>query len=360
MARLAAEDRIDALQLELSVATRWPGAWRQALLAGLEAGLASYGQVRAGTGEESEEAPVVTVVSRAAGHLGARSGWQVVSRGLPAGEGSEPDAQQAYEGPLNLMAVLSGRGDSLFAGVEPAGRGAVLARVCLVLADGRMALFTSDSSSAASGIDCPGLQVDRKPDDQSTRLRLDAPVVVYPSHLAYLDLEQGMGEAELSNLKLDLRWTPGDDQPEHGRLRGDIELGGKPALGGQGSKLDAFAVLQGRGRDAGREGTRARFFCDRDGAPAVVLGDGQVLMPGQGDPAVVPGTGEVKILDPGSGLERATLVTRVPLWRPLGEGVYLRWSFGVASCRLRGEDRDTTAAYDSAELFTAREIDGGH
>jgi hypothetical protein len=254
------------------------------------------------------------------------------------------------------MAVLSEQGDSLFAGVEPAGRGAVLARVCLLLADGRMALFTSDSSSAASAIDCPGLRVDRKPDGQATRLRLDAPVVVYPSHLAYLDLEQGMGEAELSSLNLDLRWTPGDDDLEHGRLAGEVELIGHAGLAGMVLTVDAFAVVQGRGRDAGREGARSRFFCDRDGTPAIILGQEQCLMPGQGDAAVVPATGEVQISDPGSDLESAHLLTRVPLWRPLGEGVYLRWSFGVASCRLRGDDRDTTAVYDSAEFFGADEL----
>ncbi len=89
----------------------------------------------------------------------------------------------------------------------------------------------------------------------------------------------------------------------------------------------------------------------------MVLGDGQVLMPGQGDAAVVPGTGEVQISDPGSDLESADLLTRVPLWRPLGEGVYLRWSFGVARCRLQGNTHDTPALFDSAELFGADEID---
>jgi len=357
-ARLAADDRVDALQLELSVPLRWPGPWRESFLAATELALADYEGANAAGGDSVAGRAAVVIETRAAGPSRARPGWQVVPRGLPAGERSEPDAQQHDAGPLNLMAILSEQGDSLFAGMEPAGRGAVLSRVCLLLADGRMALFTSDSSSAASAIDCPGFWVDRKPDDEATRFRLDAPVVVYPSHLAYLDLEQGMGEAELSNLKLDLRWTPGDDQREHGRLAGEVELIGHAGLAGMALTVNAFAVVQGRGRDAGREGTRTRFFCDRDGTPAVVLGDGQVLMPGQGDAAVVPGTGEVKIPDPGSDLESARLLTRVPLWRPLGEGVYLRWSFGVASCRLRGDDHDTTAVYDSAELFSADEIDG--
>ncbi len=361
-ARLAADDRVDALQLELSVPLRWPGPWRESFLAATELALADYEGANAAGGDSVAGRAAVVIETRTAGPSRARPGWQVVPRGLPEVEQAEDALVRQGAQPLNLMALLSEEGDAIFAGVEPAGHGAVLARVCLLLADGRMALFTSDSAADLSAADCPRLQLDREQGGGLARLRLRAPVVLYPSHLAYLDLERGMAESELSTLDLDLCWTAGSDGSDFGRLSGRVELGGEkarswPATTGQAAAVDAFAVLQSRGRDAGLDGARARFFCDRDGAPAMVLGDGQVLMPGQGDAAVVPGTGEVQISDPGSDLESADLLTRVPLWRPLGEGVYLRWSFGVARCRLQGNTHDTPALFDSAELFGADEID---
>jgi len=356
IARLAAADRVDAVQLELSVPLRWPGPWRESFLAATELALADYEGANAAGGDSVAGRAAVVIETRTAGPSRARPGWQVVPRGLPEVEQAEDALVQQEAQPLNLMALLSEEGDAIFAGVEPAGRGAVLARVCLLLADGRMALFTSDSAADLSAADCPRLQLDREQGGGLARLRLRAPVVLYPSHLAYLDLERGMAESVLSTLELDLRWTPGDYDPEHGRLAGEVELIGQPGLPGMALTVDAFAIVQGRGRDAGRDGTRARFFCDREGIPAMVLGDGQVLMPGQGDATVVPGNGEVRISDPGLRLESADLVTRVPLWRPMGEGVYLRWTFGVARCRLRGNTHDTPALFDSAEFFGADEL----
>ena len=58
----------------------------------------------------------------------------MVPRGLPEVEQAEDALVRQGAQPLNLMALLSEEGDAIFAGVEPAGRGAVLARVCLLLA----------------------------------------------------------------------------------------------------------------------------------------------------------------------------------------------------------------------------------
>ncbi len=371
IARLAAADRVDAVQLELSVPLRWPGPWRESFLAATELALVDYEGANAAGGDSVAGRAAVVIETRTAGPSRARPGWQVVPRGLPEVEQAEDALVRQGAQPLNLMALLSEEGDAIFAGVEPAGRGAVLARVCLLLADGRMALFTSDSAEDLSAADCPRLQLDREQGGGFARLRLRAAVVLYPSHLAYLDLERGMAESELSTLELDLRWTADSDGSDFGRLSGRVELRGEkarswPVTTGQTAAVDAFAVLQSRGRDAGRDGARARFFCDPGGVsgqggvatPGVLLLDAeQASMPGQGDAAVVPGTGEVQISDPGSDLESADLLTRVPLWRPLGERVYLRWSFGVARCRLRGNTHDTPALFDSAELFGADEVD---
>ena len=96
-ARLAADDRVDALQLELSVPLRWPGPWRESFLAATELALADYEGANAAGGDSVAGRAAVVIETRAAGPSRARPGWQVVPRVLPAGARSEPDAQGLYE-----------------------------------------------------------------------------------------------------------------------------------------------------------------------------------------------------------------------------------------------------------------------
>jgi hypothetical protein len=195
ISRQAARGLTDGVQLELGIPLRWPGRRRRALMAALEEVLADAARA----GEEAAPDPPPRRDDWALGPI-ARVPEAAVSEGW------------------SLEAVATD-GTGIFAGVESTGPGAMAARLCLVLTDGRMLLFVGEGHWAgdADNWNLEGFGW-RRDDDGAHRVTLDGAMIAYAGHDAYADLERGLASAGLAEARASLLWRPeGDDAPDGAR-----------------------------------------------------------------------------------------------------------------------------------------------
>ncbi|HYC55965.1 MAG TPA: hypothetical protein VEL28_13605 [Candidatus Binatia bacterium] len=322
LAELSMDGRVDAAQLELGIPLRWQGPLRDSLIDGLVEALQRW---LGGT-------------ASAAGGVSSR-GW--------CSEPAEPAsaAMVAAEPGYALQAVLDRSGSAgLFCGVEATSTSSMAGRFCIVSTDGSMMLLVGEGSwSGERGrYDLEGFEWRSDDDGSLVRLRVRGGVIRYRSHDAYLDLEAGLADSELTDADVDLVYRA--TGPGHGQLVGTVRAGAVSV------DVDTLAFLDRGGRRGGAQARMRVMMRDRSGQAIRVEASGDqssVVMLEQAD-ARAP-LGRIRLENPGSVIEMA-IAARVPVWRPAGNGVVARWTFGMA--RVQGGDEREAAIFDSLEIFS--------
>jgi hypothetical protein len=195
LAALGADGKIAAVQLELAVPLRWPGALRSRFLQAVET-LAERGDVEASLPEPG----TISEVGRS--H-------------------SDPQALavEFHDG----RAGIGG-----FAATEQLASGRRQGRFLVCLGGNRLGLFTGEHSAPRAGsseaLRCCGLEWIRGASGD-LRLCFDGPCLAFPRTDPFLDLETGLAEAELSHLEATLSWRPWAAGARLGHVEGQIRFG---------------------------------------------------------------------------------------------------------------------------------------
>ena len=194
-ARLAAwtaERRVEAVQLELGVALRWPGAYRHAFVNAARAAFNGAGRT----------APSRSAAARhpcADGRPGRRDDAAAM-----------PGTLQLYD--PRAAIGLTARVDRTAA--HTAGR------LLLFLGGERLALFLGEDPYGA-GPAREGPHFTPEPD--GVRLRFDGPALAADDGALFVDLEQGFAASRLCPVAVDLLFRPGLS-PDYGAATGWIEV----------------------------------------------------------------------------------------------------------------------------------------
>ncbi len=366
LSRLAIAGRVDAAQLELGIALRWPGAGREAFLDALTealagsgrpvpmsmrtSGLGAAGVPSTSSGDRGASAsPIPATRDRAPDADGiprAACGWKLD----PAIKESEP---LDHDSGFALQAVLDPEGSlATFCGIESTGLRSMAARFSIVCADGTMFLLVGEGAWTGDPgrYDLEGFSWRSSADLARIDLHLEAMVVRYRTHEAYLDLEEGLASSELAKASVQLVYEAAT--PEHGRLHGHVRVGELDL------DVDTTAFVDRGTRRRGQAEGRLRVLAARGEPAGEVV---SIVRSGLGDDAVLTldadGAGLGVIRPAGeaadsSGLSEARVVARVPVWRPVADGVFARWSFGIVRCRFEGDEGEGVAGlFDSLEVF---------
>jgi hypothetical protein len=366
LSRLAIAGRVDAAQLELGIALRWPGAGREAFLDALTEALAGSGRsapmpmrtsgpgaARApstSSGDRAAASPIPPprdAVSHADGIPRAACGWKLE----PVVQ--DPESRDADPG-FALQAVLDPEGSlATFCGVEATGLHSMAARFSIVCADGTMFLLVGEGAWGGDPgrYDLEGFSWRSSADLARIDLHLEAMVVRYRTHEAYLDLEEGLAGSELVKASVQLVYEAAT--PEYGRLQGHVRVGDLDL------DVDTTAFVDRGARRRGQAEGRLRVLAVRGGPTGQEVvsilrsgleGDAALTLDaGSGDFGVIRPVGDEA--DP-TGLQEARVVARVPVWRPVGDGAFARWTFGIVRCRFEGDEGEGIAGlFDSLEVF---------
>jgi len=195
--RLAALGAADALQLELGVPLRWPGTWRQRLVAACVDAL-----------------PALVA-------------------GTDAGTPTVATDSEAPATPLRRTLEVAGHGTSALVALDAAG-----ARLLLFPVAGGLVLFTGERTGGEECGRVAGLRVDEDADG-SLRIRFAGPMMRFADTTPFLDLERGLGGAsvvEQADVQIDFQ--PAHDRgggSDFGFVRGTALLDGhRLDVGGHG------------------------------------------------------------------------------------------------------------------------------
>jgi hypothetical protein len=191
-------EHADALQLELAVPLRWPGAWRRGLVDACR-----------------EALPALVDGSGSAG-----------TRAVPAFP--SPPAT-----PVRRTLEIVGRGVSTLVALDQVG-----ARLLLFPPGGGLALFTGERTGGEERGRVAGLRVDDG-DDGTLGIRFAGPMMRFPDTTPFLDLERGLaGATVVEQAEVALDFEPvhaGADGSDFGGVRGAAVLDGERLdLGGSG------------------------------------------------------------------------------------------------------------------------------
>jgi hypothetical protein len=195
LAALGAGGQIAAVQLELAVPLRWPGALRAGFLQAVEA-LAEHRGFDASLGEH----------------------WTSLERG------------RVRSDPISLAVEFhdGGAGIGGFAATEQLASGRRQGRFLVCVGANRLGLFTGEHSAPhedpGEALRCCGLEWIRGASGE-LRLRFDGPCLAFPRTDPFLDLETGLAEAELSHLEATFVWRPRTSGARLGHLEGEIRYG---------------------------------------------------------------------------------------------------------------------------------------
>jgi len=172
----AAAPRVDAMQLELGIPLRWPGAWRERLCASIVASLPEL--------------------------LAPRPDAARAAAPRPAAAPSPPRA------PFRVEFTSAG-----MCGLAALDGGAGGGRLLLFLPGDRLLLFTGERAGAAPGDGIRPLVLHTGPRGASVRFR--GPLLHFPDSTPFLDLETGLARGHLVDADVALDYTP------HAALGGD-------------------------------------------------------------------------------------------------------------------------------------------
>jgi len=307
----AAAPRVDAMQLELGIPLRWPGAWRQRLCASIVASL-----------------PELTA-----------------PRPRAAAPAAAPAAPAVAERPPACRLEFTSAGMCGLAALDGGGGGG---RLLLFLPGDRLFLFTGEQVGRDRGDGVGPLSLCVRPESTSVRFR--GPLLEFPDSTPFLDLEAGLARGHLVDADVTLDYAPHGELRTHGfgEVSGRVLLDGTPFdIAGLGSTGGAFAegpwprvrVALRLGRDSALRATLAV----REGTASGVLARGSERI------AVTAGTASLGSADSplthlGLALELANgerldlvahAVHRLPVVRLRGP-TPLRLEF--AACRLEGDE----------------------
>ena len=163
------------------------------------------------------------------------------------------------------------------------------------------------------------------------RLRFEGPVVAYPSHDAFVDLEQGLSRAELLDCRLEL--TIEYDGDSFGTIEGAVDVAGQTL------QLSTTGVCE--------RGSRADLAASRGGRVALTSGLDVPLhvdVDLSGDSSFVSGesndvTDWLDAFDlraPSGERFHAEATLRVPVYRPQPDGSAIKVTFGVVAAGIPG------------------------
>jgi hypothetical protein len=349
LGRLALGGGVDAAQLELGIPLRWPGPSRQALLDALEAALGTAADRAAGTAD-GRAACVDSPAAQVRPVAVARDEWEgrlePVRVEEPASATSidavaaESAVQAAPRRGVALQAVLDDQGHAAaFCGFEATSPHAMAARFSVVCSDGSMMLLVGEAPWSGDDHGCrlEGMQWEWSADG-SGRIRLDAPMVRYATHDAYLDLESGLASAMLVEARADLAYEPLGRG--HGRLHGKLKAGALVL------DIDATAFAEDPSVRTSTSDDRLRVALARPGGEVLRLAsdDGTDLALDDGLGLVARGVRD-------DGFVGGDVLSRVPVWRPLGQGAFGCWTFGVARCRFADGRPALPGLFDRLQVF---------
>ena len=201
----ATAPRVDAMQLELGIPLRWPGAWRQRLCASIVASL-----------------PELLAPPPVAGRASSPRRAQEPSESCP---------------PCRLEFTSAG-----MCGLAALDGGAGGGRLLLFLPGERLLLFTGERVGPDSGEGVGPLVLRAGP--QGTSVRFRAPLLEFPDSTPFLDLEAGLARGHLVEAEVSLDYAPhamlGADG--FGRVTGRVVLDGTEFdIAGLGSAGGSFA-----------------------------------------------------------------------------------------------------------------------
>ncbi len=243
--------RADAVQLELGVPLRWPGAWRRRLV---DACVAALPELLAADGPAAAGPVATAPASRPA-----------------------PPRRQTLE--------IAGDGTSVLVARDAGG-----ARLLLFPPDGGLVMVTCERTGDADADAAGGLRVTTGADG-AVHVRFAGPMMRFPDTTPFLDLERGLAAAAVvEQAEVAIDFDPvhpearGDD---FGSVRGRAVLDGRPLdLGGHGfagggtgpttwPRVRLALVLANGARLAltvGPDGGPASGFLCRDGRHQAVVG----------------------------------------------------------------------------------------
>jgi hypothetical protein len=223
------------------------------------------------------------------------------------------------------------------------------ARVCIALADGSMLLFVGEGpwKGVSGEYDVAGFRWRAdggKAQDTPAQVsvRLDGPVVHYPTHDAFVDLEKGLAGAQLLEAELVLEFRR--ERECHGILRGYVRIGDLDL------KIDERAVCEPGGRRARSPRSRLRLHLT-SGWPEPrsfetiegrEQGEEPAIRIGGTDGSITVCMGEAPPLD-------GVACLAVPVYRPLPDGSVDKVTFGTVGYVCAGNP--AFGVYERVDLF---------
>jgi hypothetical protein len=327
LSHLAAEGRAEAVQLELSIVLRWPGAYRERLLDALAAAVAAHASV-ARSKPRSEPSPT------------ASRGWAKRAARAAVDEAvhATVTTERRFVGE-SLQAVLAD-GGGLFMAVEPAEGSALTARVCIALPDGRLALFVCEaprSSEHAEHLEAGGLRW-----QIGGPVSFRGPAVLYPTHDAFLDLERGLDGATIAHVEVDI--DPSCPDETRTNATGCVRIDDKLV------EISGSLVRHAGGRLGGGAPPLSRLYLtdERESEPFVIEQRGEAKA---GAAAVECDGRTVVARHPAFGELRGQVTVRVPVYRPAAGGRYLAILFGVAELASATSHETRRALFETVSVL---------
>lgn len=186
---------VDAAQLELAIPLRWPGARRDRFVRLLADTFRSFPDAAA-----VSPTSLPPVWRTGAGRVTRRRGWQLVADDL-----------------------------LLMASVDAGDDGAIAGRVVVSEHADRLALFTGELVDGARAWTIPPLECECGPTGVD-RVRYAGPVVAFPRHTPFVDLEHGLADGHVVEARLDVRFArdpvdaPSGNAPCFGDVTGELVI----------------------------------------------------------------------------------------------------------------------------------------
>ena len=318
---------INAVQLELGIPVRWPGALRRSLV---KAAVTAFG-------------------------------GRPTSRKPPQ---PQTPLRQPPLRPLGFHFHDPASGITMFAAIARMGP-ATGGRLLLFLGGQEIALFTGEEPGERGRVGA----LEFVADGENFDLRFRGHVTHLTDAGLYLDLEAALAASALAEVQLALRYQPATGslaavEAKPGSFSGTIRIDDRQVPIATTGFLDPAVALRGPGTHAARTHLAAMFndrsglslrCADESSMSGLVITDGVGSRP-RGSVAVTvdgdvytPRQFLLRLVDAPSPV-RAEPLARMPILRPLGEGAYARITFGPA--RFEWDGKVGWGVYEYARRVT--------
>ncbi len=322
------QGRLNALQLEMSIALRWPGVWRERFIDAVAQAFACSRQLK--------------VESRKP-ELDTHSTVDLTLRTQHSALRTASAALQFYDPAVSV---------GMFAGVGRTGPRATGGRLLLFLGGQRVALFTGEEAHATGNHIGPLTLIGQ---GDGMRLEFAGPVLLLDDAGVYLDLEAAFAASHLVAAEVRLDFSPlcvSDTarSAQFGRVGGYVAIDGCRLQ----VESSGFANAAGFRAAGARRQTMiaAAFGSERGVLSRVIDGDNEcvglqftrraayplsavrVAVSTDGDRYTPDG---FELTCEGQPPLHGAVTSRMAILRPAGNGQYVRVSFGIARYEWAGE-----------------------